>query len=167
MTDQELVLTRFFASSPANDYVLETLEIGDPLMTRSYHLWRETVAGTTTVGGVPRAMEPCNFEIKRAGSPGHLDQKFDLLVDTTDIQDTLRGEMDRVGKYPAEPVRVTVREFLKSDLASPQSTAVLKIENITYNHGSANISAVSRRLNVTGTGVTFNSQRFPMLRAFS
>jgi hypothetical protein len=167
MTDLELALTRFFASAPANDYVVETLEISHPLMTRSYHLWRETVTGTTTVDGVLRTMETCNFEIKRAGSPGHLDQNFDVLVDTTDIQDTLRGEIDRVGKHPGEPVHLTVREFLKSDLSAPQSTAVLVVESIAYNSGSANISAVSRRLNITGTGVTFNSRDFPMLRAFS
>lgn len=164
--DLEARLRILLASAPQTAYAVQTLEISHSAMSRTFHLWREPYAGTTTVGGMARAMEPVNFEIKLAGSPGHLDQKFDIRLDLVDIDDIFREQLDRIPLDTLEKIRIVYREFLSDDLAAPQATAVLQAETTSYQRGAAAISAVSPRYNMTRTGELYTPKDVPMLRGF-
>lgn len=160
--DLESRLKVFFASAPQSLRAIQTIEISHSAMTQSFALWRETSAGVA--GGI--AMEPCNLEIKLAGTPSHLDQVFNIRIDTTDIEDTFRSQLDLIPVDTLEKVQIIYREFLSDDLVNPQATAILQAESINYNKGGASISAVSPRLNMTRTGERYTPKDVPMLRGF-
>ena len=164
--DLESRMRTFLASAPQNIWPIQTIEISHSAMSKTFHLWREPYAGTTYVGGVAHAMDPCNIEIKLAGSEGNLDQKFDLRLGLVDIEDAFRDELDRIPLTTQERIRIVYREFLSDDLTEPQATAVLQAESISYEKGAANISAVSPRLNISRTGEVYSPRDIPMLRGF-
>jgi hypothetical protein len=164
--DLESRLKTFLASAPQTIHPIQTLEISHSAMSRSFHLWREPYEGMTYANGVAMAMEPCNVEIKLAGSEGHLDQVFAIRISTVDDADTLRNELDRIPIATLEKIRVIYREYLSDDLTEAQATAVLQAESISYSIGAANISAVSPRLNTTRTGELYSLKDVPTLRGF-
>ena len=160
--DLEAKLKTFLASAPQTIHSIQTLELSHSAFTKTYHLWREPYAGVA--GG--NTMQPANIEIKLAGSEGHLDQKFDILIDTVDTDDTLRDEMDRVPLNTLEKIKITYREFLSDDLVDAQATVILQAESISFSIGAATISAVSPRLNITRTGEVYSPKDIPMMRGF-
>lgn len=164
--DLEHKLRVFFASAPQTVRNVATLEISHSAMSTTYYLWREPYAGTITTEDGARTVQPCNFEVKPAGTQAHLDQVFEIRLDTTDIDDAFRSEMDRVPLDTAERVRCVFREYLSDDLADPLSRAVLQVESVAYQIGAATITASSPRLNMTRTGEIYAPRDVPMLRSF-
>lgn len=164
--DLEARLKAFLASAPQTIHPVQTLEISHSAMSQTFHLWREPYAGTTSVGGVARTMRPVNFEIKLAGSEGHLDQKFSIAISTVDEENTLRNELDRIPVATLEKIVIVYREFLSDDLTAPQAAARLQVESISYAKGAANLTAVSPRLNMLRTGENYTPREIPMLRGF-
>lgn len=160
--DQAAALKAFFASAPQSKHVIATLEISHSAMSQVWHLWREPFAGTA--GG--NTMQPANIDIAMAGSPGHLDQKFDIRIGLVDIEDTFRAELDRIPINTLEKIIIVIREFLSDDLASAVTEGTLQVESISVIKGAASISAVSPRLNVTRTGELYSPRDVPMLRGF-
>lgn len=159
-------LRTFLASAPQRIWPIQTIEISHSALTKTYHLWREPYVGFTQVKGIMTEMQPCNIEIKLAGSEGHLDQKFDIALGIADIEDEFREQLDRIPVDTTEKIRIVYREFLSDDLADAQATAVLQAESISYAIGAAHISAVSPRLNVSRTGELYAPKEVPMLRGF-
>ena len=164
--DLETRLKVFLSSAPQTVHRVQCLQISHSAMSRTFDIWRETVPGTTYVEGVAHAMEPVNFEVKLAGSEGHLDQKFSIAISTVDADNTLRNELDRIPVATLEKIMVTYREYLSDDLATPQATARLQAESISYVKGAASITAVSPRLNLLRTGESYTPRDIPMLRGF-
>lgn len=160
--DLETALRTFLASAPQTVHPIQTLQISHSAMSQVWHLWREPYAGTA--GG--NAMQPCNIEIKLAGSPGHLDQKFDIRLGLVDIEDTFRAELDSIPVTTQEKIAVVYREYLSDDLVNAQATATLQVESISYVKGAASLSAVSPRFNITTTGERYTPKDIPMLRGF-
>ena len=165
--DLEARLRVFLASAPQTVHPVQTLQISHSAMSKTYHLWREPYAGTTTIeGAVVVAMQPMNIEIKLAGSQGHLDQAFDIRLDLVDIADEFREQLDRIPVDTLEKIRIVYREYLSDDLAAIQATVTLQAESVSYMKGAAAISAVSPRLNMTRTGEIYSQKDIPMLRGF-
>lgn len=165
--DLETRLRAFLASAPQTAHPVATLQISHSAMSKTYHLWREPYAGTTTIeGAVVVNMQPANIDIKLAGSEGHLDQKFDIRLDLVDIDDEFREQMDRIPIDTAEKIALVYREFLSDDLATVQAKTLLQIESVSYTKGAATLSAVSPRLNITRTGELYAPKDIPMLRGF-
>ena len=160
--DLETALKTFLASAPQTRHAIQTLQISHSAMSQVWHLWREPYAGTA--GG--NTMQPANIEIKLAGSPGHLDQKFDIRLGLVDIEDTFRAEMDSIPVSTLEKIAVVYREYLSDDLVNAQATATLQVESISYVKGAASLSAVSPRYNITRTGELYVPSQIPMLRGF-
>jgi len=164
--DLETRLKTFLASAPQTIWPIQTLEISHSAMSQTFHLWREPYAGTTYVAGVAHAMEPCNIEIKLAGSQGNLDQAFDIRLGLVDIEDVFREQLDLIPVATLEKIQIVYREYLSDDLTTPQATATLQAESISYAIGAATISAVSPRLNISRTGELYTPKDIPMLRGF-
>ena len=166
MQDLEERLRIWLASAPQNRHAIQTIELSHSAMSKVWRLWREPYVGEiTTEAGVVEVL-PVNVDIQLAGSEGNLDQKFDIAIDTVEISDQFRGELDRIPIDTTERLRAVYREYLSDDLTQPQTTAALQGESISCRLGVASISAVSPRLNVTRTGETYTTRDVPMLRAF-
>jgi hypothetical protein len=164
--DLESRLRVFLASAPQRIWPIQTIQISHSALTKTYHLWREPYPGQTMADSGMVDMQPCNIEIKLAGSEGHLDQKFDISLGLADIEDEFREQLDRIPVDTTEKIRIVYREFLSDDLAGAQATAVLQAESISYAIGAAHISAVSPRLNMSRTGELYAPKEIPMLRGF-
>lgn len=164
--DIEQRLREFFASAPQRIHRIETLEISHSSMTKTYYLWREPYAGEITTEDGVRTVQPLNFQAKIAGSEGHLDQVFEIPLDTTDVENDFRTEMERVPLDTTERVRLVYREYLSDDLTDVLTRAVLQVESVVYSLGAAKITAVSPRLNINSTGERYTPRDAPMLRGF-
>lgn len=164
--DLDADLRRFLASAPAALRAIQTLEISHSAMTQTYYLWREPYEGTITTEDGEQTVQPVNLEIKLAGAEGHLDQNFEIRIDTTDIEDEFREQMDLIPIDTLEKIRCVYREYLSDDLTSVMAQAVLQVESITYQKGAAAISAISPRYNATRTGELYVPRDVPMLRGF-
>ena len=160
--DLESRLRVFFASAPQTIHPVQTLQISHSAMSQVWHLWREPYVGVA--GG--NTMQPCNIEIKLAGSPGHLDQKFDIRLGLVDIENEFRDELDSIPIDTQEKIAVVYREYLSDDLTTAQAVATLQVESVSYVKGAASLSAVSPRLNITRTGELYAPKDIPMLRGF-
>lgn len=165
--DVEQKLKVFFASAPQLERRIEVLEIGHSAMTKTYWCAREPYPfQVTDETAVVRDVTPLNFEAKRAGTTAHLDQIYEIALDTTDITDEFRENMKLVPLYSTEPVRVVLREYLSDDLTDVLSRAVLRLEEVSYKIGAAMLHAVQPRLNMLRTGTSYTPRRVPMMRAF-
>jgi hypothetical protein len=164
--DIESRLRVFLASAPAALRTIQTLEFSHSAMTKTYYLWREPYDGEITTEDGVRAVEPVNFEIKLAGTEAHLDQHFEIRLDTTQISDEFREQLDLIPIDTLERIRCVYREYLSDDLTDVLARAVLQVESISYQLGAASIAAVSPRLNITRTGELYTPRDIPMLRGF-
>lgn len=164
--DLDARLREFFSSAPQTRRVIETLEIIHSDMSQAFYLWREPVAGEITTEDGVRDVLPWPFEARIAGSEGHLDQVYEIPMDTTEQEDTFRRELDSIPIDSSERVRLVYREYLSDDLTDMLTRAVLQVESIVYAAGVARITAASPRLNITRTGEVYTPREVPMLRAF-
>jgi hypothetical protein len=166
MNDIEEQLRIWLASVARTKHAISTIELSHSAMSKVWCLWREPYTGTITTEDGEVEVIPVNLQIKLAGSEANLDQKFNITMDTTDIADTFREEMDRIPLDTTEKIRAVYREYLSDDLIEAQMAAVLQVESIAYTIGAATISAVSPRINVTRTGEIYSTRDVPMLRGF-
>lgn len=164
--DTESRLRVLLASAPQTIRPIQTLEITHSAMSQAWLFWREPYAGTVTINSVQRAVQPLNIEIRLAGTENNLDQRFEIRLDTTDIEDEFRREMDAVPLTTAERVVITYREYLSDDLTDVQASARLQLESISYQLGAATLIAVSPRYSLTRTGELYAPREVPMLRGF-
>lgn len=159
-------LRMVLASAPRTIYPIQTLEISHAAMSKTYYLWREPYEGEITTEDGVRTVLPLNLMIKLAGDEGHLDQRFDITLDTTDVDDEFRQEMDRIPVDTLEKIRCVYREYLSDDLTEAMASYVLEVESISYQIGAASIVAVAPKYNVTRTGELYVPRDVPMLRSF-
>lgn len=164
--DLENRLRVFLSSAPQTVRSIMTLQISHSAMSKTYHLWREPPGQTVTDEGVVQ-MQGLNMDIKLAGSEGNLDQQFSIRIDTVDIEDEFREQLDRIPIDTAENIRIVYREYLSDDLTQPQAQVTLQAESISYQIGAATISAVAPRLNSSRTGELYSPRDVPMLRGFN
>lgn len=166
--DLETRLREFLASAPQRRYIVKVVSISHSAMTKTYHLWKESITGSVTdEDGVVLAVESSPIDVKLAGTPAHLDQAYTVTLSMADAADTMRRELDRIPLDTSERIAVVYREYLSDDLTEPQAVARLEVESIAHNRGAAVISAVAPRLNLNRTGELYTFSRFPSLRALA
>lgn len=160
-------MREFFAASPPVLRSIQTLEISHSGMSAIHYFWREPYNSQITLEDDSVVdVRGINMEIRIAGNEEHLDQVFDIAIDTTDADDEFRAALDEIPINTTERVQVIYREYLSDDLTTPQIIARLQVENIAYRQGLAKLSAVSPRLNITRTGTLYSYRDFPTLRGF-
>lgn len=164
--DIEQRLKVFLASAPQNIYAIQTLEISHSFMTKVYYLWREPYKGKITTETGIKIVEPVNLEIKMAGSENNLDQKFNIAIDLTDINDEFREQLDKIPLTTDEKIKIIYREYLSDNLTETLAQANLQAESVSFTIGAASIVAVQPRLSMTRTGEIYSPRVIPMLRGF-
>lgn len=165
--DLEQQLKEFLASAPQSKHIVQVVEISHSAMTKTYYLWREPYTGSVTLDDSSIVtVDPVNIDITLPDTNQTLDQDFSFNIDTVNINDEFRDELDLIPLDTTEKIIIIYREYLSDNLLEPQATVKLQTESIGYNKGVATLSAVSPRLNITRTGALYTYKRFPMLRGF-
>lgn len=156
----------FLASAPQNKRVIQTLELSHSAIVTRY-VWREPYTGQVTLEDASIVtIQPINMVADIAMDDQTLDQAYQFTIDTVNINDEFRNELDKIPLDTEEKIVAVYREFLSDNLTEPAAIARLQVENIAYNKGTATLSAVTPRLNITRTGELYTYKRFPMLRGF-
>lgn len=165
--DLDQRLRVFFGSADQTRHVVPVLEISHSQLPRTYYLWREGASGEIVLetGDVVH-VEGAAFDYDLAGTPAHLDQEYSFNLSTLGVEDQFREALDAIPLDTREKILMVYREYLSDDLTHPEITARLQVENISYKPGSATITAVNPRLNVTRTGELYTPRDIPMLRSF-
>ncbi len=165
--DLEQQLKEFLASAPQNKHIIQVVEISHSAMTRAYYLWREPYTGLITLEDDSTvSVDHVNIGVTLPETNQTLDQAFTFNIDTVNVNDDFRRELDLVPIDTTEKIVIVYREYLSDNLTEPQATVRLQTESIAYNKGVATMSAVSPRFNITRTGELYTYKRFPMLRGF-
>ena len=164
--DLEERLRVLLASAPRTIRAIQTIQISHSAMSTVYYLWREPYEGTITTEAGQRTVLPLNMEIKLAGNEGNLDQRFEITIDTTDIEDEFREQLDRIPLNTLEKIACVYREYLSDDLTDVMATHVLEVESISCQIGAATIVAVAPKYNQLRTGEVYIPRDCPTLRSF-
>ena len=117
--DIEARLREFLASAPQTIYMIEVISIAHSDLTQTYHLWREpSNGGVVDENDNVLTVRSTNFTVALAGTPDNLDQKFTVNIDTTDPDNLLRKELDRIPLDTTEKILQILtqeRELNKKD----------------------------------------------------
>lgn len=166
-TDIETRLREYFAASPPALRTIGVLVISHSALARRFVFWPEPYAGqivSEEYGVLDVQYAPMMLD--RAGSEGNLDQEFRITLDTTDVQDDFRDQLDAIPLNTSERIRIDILTYLSDDLTAQQESATLQAETVSWVIGTATITAVVPRYNVLSTGELYEPGVVPMLRAF-
>ena len=166
-TDIEPALREWFAVSPPAVRAIPVVVISHPALTQRFAFWTEPYFGSVTSSEYgPMVVRYAPMAVEIAGSEANLDQEYKITLDTTDVQDIFRDELDRIPLNTTSRIRVDILSYLSNDLEHEQESATLQAETISYIIGTATITAVVPRYNVLSTGELYEPGVVPMLRAF-
>ena len=166
-TDIEARLREYYATSPPAVREVGVLVISHSALARRFVFWPEPYAGQIVSEEYgPLDVQYAPMMLDRAGSEGNLDQEFRITLDTTDVQDDFRDQLDAIPLNTAERIRIDILTYLSDDLTAQQEAATLQAETVSWVVGTATITAVVPRYNVLSTGELYEPGVVPMLRAF-
>ena len=167
-TDLDARLREYFAVSPPAVREIGVLVISHSALARRFVFWPEPYAGQVVsedYGTLDVQFAPMMLD--RAGSEGNLDQEFRITLDTTDVQDDFRDQLDAIPLDTSERIRIDIITYLSDDLTAQLGpAAALQAETVSWIVGTATITAVVPRYNVMSTGELYEPGVVPMLRAF-
>lgn len=166
-SDIEARLREYYATTPPAVREVGVLVISHSALARRFVFWPEPYVGQVTsdeYGVLDVHYAPMLLD--RAGSEASLDQEYRISLDTTDVQDDFRQQLDLIPLDTAERIRIDILTFLSSDLTAQQEAATLQAETVSWVMGTATITAVVPRYNVLSTGELYEPGVVPMLRAF-
>lgn len=155
-------------SAAPKDYGVAVLSFAHSAMSQTWHVWQEGAPGQVRIEDESLIDVMCvNVSVEIAGTESNLDQAFSIALDTTDIEDLFREELDRIPLDTTEYMRITYREYLASMLLDgPQAHVELDALSVSCQIGGAIIQAYAPRYNVSRTGDLYSPRDVPMLRGF-
>lgn len=163
MTTEEK-LKQMIMHYPRGEYTIDTLEISHPLMSQVYYLTREpdgitaTLEDNTTVD-----FRGTYMDMKLNRSTEDLDQDFTFTF--PDLTNELDDELDRITMSNSDPISVIYRAYISSDLSEPAALYRLQVFGVTQSKGAFALQCGATQFNWRKTGLTYNFDVFPMLRA--
>ncbi|MEG0968327.1 MAG: hypothetical protein RSE32_14315 [Comamonas sp.] len=166
-TDIEARLREYYATTPPAVRPVGVLVISHSALARRFVFWPEPYAGQVVseeYGVLDVQYAPMMLD--RAGSEANLDQEYRITLDTTDVQDDFRDQLDAIPLNTSERIRIDILTYLSDDLTAQQESATLQAETVSWVVGTATITAVVPRYNVLSTGELYEPGVVPMLRAF-
>ena len=160
-------LRQYLLCAPQNIYGIGVVTFSHSAMSKVWNVWRESQAGQVRFeNGVLMDVLPVNISVELAGTPANLDQAYKIAIDTTDIDDLFREELDRIPLDTQEFMEVQYREYLSDDLETPLAGVTLEALSISCQIGACAIQANAPRYNVARTGELYAPRDIPMMRAF-
>jgi len=158
-------LKELLVSYPRGEYTIDTLEISHSLLSKSYYLTREPEGITATLEDnvTVIAFEGSQIELQMNSTKDDLDQNFQFTF--PDLENILDDEMERIPLNNTEPIMVTYRCYVSTDLTAPEIVYELEVLDVSQAKGAFTLTCGVSQLNWRQTGITYNYDDFPMLRA--
>jgi len=161
----EDMLRIILSTYPVGIYTIDTLEISHSLFTQTYYLTREP-AGITAFdeNGLEIDFTGANFEPVLNSTKNDLDENFQFTL--PDINNYLDDELSRIPLNNDEKIACIYRGYNSDDLSAPSYGPIrLEVLSVSQQKGIFTISAGAPQLNWSQTGIIYDYDTFPMLRA--
>ena len=158
-------LRELLTTYPDGEYLIDTIEISHSLFSQTYYLTREPLGITATLETAQEVVfTGANIEISLNSTKSDLDQNFSFTF--SDIQNVLDDEMDRIPFDNTEKILMKYRGYLNTELTEPaQGPVNLEAISVSQEKGVFTVEAGAPQLNWSKTGITYNYEDFPPLRA--
>jgi hypothetical protein len=157
-------LQRIYASAPAGELILETLQLAHPLFSQTWFITNaaQPFAATLETGStVDFICLP--FAARQPVSDGSGNQDLGLVIDNVDRE--IIEELERAIADPSQRIAVTYRVFASGDLGAPGSEPIsLSISEISA--GLTTVEATAGRADVLNRkfpAVLYEIGQFPGL----
>ena len=157
-------LRRLLTTYPKADYIIDTIQISHSKFSKVYYFTREVGGLTATIeSGQVVDFEGINFEYDLYSAKSDLDKNFSFTL--SDLNNQLDDELDRIPLDDSEKIAVIYRNYNASDLSGVGELFVLEAINVSQEKGRFTVTAGAPQLNWAKTGITYNYDSFPTLRA--
>jgi hypothetical protein len=164
MTTTAEKLKEMLISYPKGIYSIDTLEISHPSITQTYYLTREPMGISAYLEtGELIDFEGTSIGLELSQHKEDLDQNFKFTF--PDLNNTFDDEMDRIDYNDTESISVIYRQYISNDLSYPAIKYSLEVTDISQTKGIVTLGCGVSQLNWKRTGLTYNLQDFPMLKA--
>ena len=111
-------LARVYASAPADDDVVETLELAHPNFTKTWFLVREPYPFDATLEtGAAVTFEALPFAVVLPAKSGEGQQDLGISIGNIDL--VLIDELERANDDPTTKISATYRAYVSSDPSAP------------------------------------------------
>lgn len=157
-------LQRIYASAPAGETLLETLELAHPLFARTFYVTNAPEPFTATLEtGATVDFETLPFAARQPTSDGQGNQDLGLVIDNVDRE--ILEQLELAIANPRERIAVTYRCFASGDLSAPGSDPIaLSISEVSA--GLTTVDATAGRADVLNRkfpAVLYEIGQFPGL----
>lgn len=158
--DLRLMLVQY----PSGEYSIDTLEISHPLISQTYYLTREPEGITATLEDTSIVnFDGTQIQLEMNSTKDDLDQNFQFTF--PDLDNVLDDELSLIPYDNETPITIIYRSYISSDLSYPAIKYELEVLDVSQKKGAFTITCGVSQLNWRQTGITYNYDDFPMLRA--
>lgn len=145
-------LARIYASAPADDDYIETLEIAHPLFTRRHLIANEAYPFDAILeDGSTVTFTPFPFSARLPAQSGQGNQDLVLAIDNCD--QSLLDELELAASGPTDLVSAIYRRYVRSDLSAPAFVLPAL--------AMAEIAATAEQVSATATRTDVLNRPFP------
>ena len=157
-------LRRVYTSAPADEVIIETLEVRHSKFSRTWYLSSNVgeFDGTLESGTTVR-FTPLPFTVKLPSSDAQGGQI--LAISIANAGQEMVAEIEAAATDPHERIEVVYRVYLESDKSMPQSLPIkLSIDTITMTDEAITAQAGrSDTLNFKFPSIVYTAEKFPGL----
>lgn len=159
--------TDFFLASTSDVVELQLLEISHSKFTQTWYIVRNAVQGVTVTHEDSTSHVYLYYPLRCSLSGPQSDLDNILHVELGDVGQILPAEIDSIrsgdgfGEFPVVKYRTYRSDVLTQPLDGP---LLLEVRSFNFSREGAQFDAKAPTLNVTMTGETYLTARFPMLR---
>lgn len=169
ITDDEL--KKILASAPDDKTWVELIELSAPWFSKTYYCQGQVEEDLMQFKLETGQIVTAEFvPMTLSQSDSNMDLNNERTVSIHFVNDIIGSEMDRwdpsKDEFPTIKSRLYIRyeDNTTSDLKS--AVTKLRVKDLTTVGTGARISASTKLVNTTSTGLTYNNSTFPMLKGY-
>ncbi len=168
MTPTEIKLRELLTTYPKGLYLIDTLEISHSLFSQRYFFTREPGGITATITNKNQTTESAdfvgtNFEPVLNQKKSDLDSDFSFTL--ADPDNILDDELDKIPLNDLEKIEVIYRSYNSDDFTAEGDLYYLEALSVNQEKGVFTVNCGAPQLNWNQTGIRYDYDVFPMLRA--
>lgn len=153
----------YLQNNPAGERPIEVITISSPDISQYFNICREPDGVTVSFddGSTFVDVDGANISVDKGKANDDLDEIYNITIG--DTLGAIQQEVDQIPLDSADPVVVSYRLYMNSDLEKPAIGPVnLQASAISFDIGKVTIQAKSPSLAVNRTGELLTYARFPM-----
>jgi len=157
----------FFLNSKSTIVQFETIEISHPNFSQTYRIVRNKTDHLTAFLETGIEVTFLYYPLKISQRETVDDLDYGITIELGDLGEILPTEIDRIaaaGGFHTKPI-CKYRTYRSDDLSGPMVGPItLEIQSISFDKFGAKFDVTAPRFNVSGTGLVYKLDDFPMLR---